>query len=145
MALDQASKELKAELKEVDQATDRLRATFEQHFQGIERQPPTFEREALKRRVLKLHTTSVRNTELRFRINQLVAKFNTYQNYWARILRQIEEGTSHRDLFKARYRSKAHQEQEAPPPAPPPPGGGPPPPPPGGGGGGGRAMSREMS
>ena len=121
MALDQASKELNAELQEVDQATDKLRATFEQFFQGIERQPPTTEREALKRRVLKLHTTSVRNTELRFRINQMVAKFNTYQNYWSRVLRQIEEGTYHRDVFKARYRSMSRKEHEAPQPAAEPP------------------------
>ncbi len=113
---DLTAKEFKAELTEIDRATDRLRATFEQYFQGIERRPPITEQTELKRRILRLRTTPVRNTELRFRINQMVAKFNTYETYWTRVLRQIEEGTYHRDLFKARFRSKSDQ----PPPESPP-------------------------
>ena len=104
--LDTAAKELEAELVEVSHATDKLRSSFEHYFQGIERLAPTTERDLLKRRVLGLHTTNIRNTELRFRINQLVAKFNSYNSYWTRVLRQIEEGSYYRDVYKAQYRSK---------------------------------------
>ena len=112
MALDQAAKELDAELKTLDEATDRLRANFEQYFQGVERQPPTTQRDALKRRVLAVRTNPVRNTELRFRVNQLIARFNTYDNYWNRVLKQIEEGTYHRDIVMARYRAKLRETLE---------------------------------
>ncbi len=108
--MNQDAKDLKSEVDAVDEATDRLRATFEQYFQGIERVPPVLQRDALKRRLLQLRTTQVRNTAIRFRINQLVAKFQSYENYWNRILRQIEEGTYHRDVFKAKYRSKLREE-----------------------------------
>jgi hypothetical protein len=111
--LDQAAKDIEFELKDVDQSTDRLRATFEQYFQGVERQPPTTERDTLKRRVRNLHVTKLRNTELRFRINQLVAKFNSYDLYWTRTLKQIEEGTYHRDVVRARYRAQLQAKQEA--------------------------------
>ncbi len=112
--MSQDAKELKAEVDAVDEATDRLRATFEQYFQGIERVPPVLQRDALKRRLMQLRTTQVRNTAMRFRINQLVAKFTSYENYWSRVLRQIEEGTYHRDVFKAKYRSKVNEAESSP-------------------------------
>jgi hypothetical protein len=110
--LDQAAKELESEIQAVEKETDNLRTLFEMYFQGIERQPPTQKRDALKRRVMNLRTTTVRNTELRFRINQLVAKFSSYDTYWNRVLRQMEEGTYHRDVAKARYRAKLRSETE---------------------------------
>jgi hypothetical protein len=79
----------------------------------MERRPPISERDKLKRRVLELHLTTVRNTELRFRVQQLVAKFNSYVSYWDRVSRQMEEGTYHRDVFKARLRSKPAQKPKA--------------------------------
>lgn len=104
--LDQASKEVENELLEMQKATDRLRATFEQYFLGVERRPPSGERDTLKQRMAKLRTTVNRNTELRFRINQLVAKFQTLDTYWTRVCREIEDGTYLRDARKAAYRSQ---------------------------------------
>jgi len=110
--LNQAAKELEAEVQTVEKETDSLRTMFEMYFQGIERQPPTLKRDSIKRRVMNLRTTKIRNTELRFRINQLVARFNSYDNYWNRVLRQMEEGTYHRDVAKARYRAKLRSDVE---------------------------------
>ena len=110
--LDAAGKELEQEITGVDKATDRLRVTFEQYFQGVERKPPNDQRDNIKRRVRTLHLAKVLNTELRFRINQIVAKFTTYETYWNRILKQMEDGTYHRDVFKAKYRSKQRDDAE---------------------------------
>lgn len=110
--MNQETKDLQEEVNAVDEATDRLRATFEQYFQGIERIPPVLQRDALKRRLMQLRTVRTRNTAMRFRINQLVAKFTSYENYWNRILRQIEEGTYHRDVFKAKLRSKTLENEK---------------------------------
>ncbi len=110
--LNQEAKELESEIQAVEKETDSLRTMFEMYFQGIERQPPTQKRDAIKRRVMILRTTKVRNTELRFRINQLVARFSSYDTYWNRVLRQMEEGTYHRDVAKARYRAKLRSDIE---------------------------------
>jgi hypothetical protein len=45
-----------------------------------------------------------RNTALRFRTQQLTARYGTYITYWQRIGRQIEEGTFKRDILRAQKR-----------------------------------------
>ena len=111
--LDKAAQELEERINDLDNRVDRLRSLYEQYFQGIERLEPHIERAALKKLLLEMKTTSVRNTGLRFRINQLVSKFTTYENYWGRIVRQMEDGTYQRDVFKARYHMKLREEQES--------------------------------
>ena len=69
------------------------------------------ERNALHNLLQNLRKTKTRNTALRFRLNQLIARMNTYETYWTRISRQMEDGTYHRDIFMARYRSKAKMER----------------------------------
>lgn len=43
----------------------------------------------------------MRNTGARFRFQTLVQRFTSYQTYWNRILRQMEEGTYRRDVARA--------------------------------------------
>ncbi len=98
----------------VEKRIERLRSLYEQYFQGIERMEPSMERTSLHNLIQELRHSKVRSTGLRFRINQVVSRMNTYENYWTRITRQMEAGTYHRDVFKARYRSKLKAEaQEA--------------------------------
>jgi len=111
--LDKAAKELEQLVDATEKRIDRLKSLYEQYFQGIERIQPSMERTALKIVLMDLRKTKIRNTALKFRIHQLVARMNTYENYWSRIARQIEEGTYHRDVFKARYRSKLKEEAQA--------------------------------
>src|SRR5262249_51687478 len=42
----------------------------------------------------------IRNTALRYRFATLQQKFGSYNSYWRRTLRQIENGTYTRNLFK---------------------------------------------
>jgi hypothetical protein len=113
--LDQAAKELDLRLQDTEARLDRLRSMYEQFFQGIERTEPQQERKVIKKVVQELRTSSVRSTQLRFRINQIVSKLNTYETYWNRVTREIEEGTYQRDLFRARYhqRLRASQSQQS--------------------------------
>jgi hypothetical protein len=105
--LDPKAKEFEAQIDSVENRLDRLRSLYEQYFQGIERIEPSMERNAVKRVFQNLRKIRIRNTALRFRFNQLVARMSSYENYWNRIVRQMEEGTYHRDVYKARYRAKA--------------------------------------
>ncbi len=108
--LDAESKELEERLDAMESRVDRLRSLYEQYFQGIEKIEPSMERNAVHHQLQQMRKTRTRNTALRFRLNQLIARVNTYETYWSRISRQIEDGTYHRDLFMARYRSRAKKE-----------------------------------
>jgi uncharacterized protein YfaS (alpha-2-macroglobulin family) len=48
--------------------------------------------------------TSVRNVGLKFRLSTAKQRWTTYAQHWARIVRQIEEGTFKRDRDKAEKR-----------------------------------------
>jgi uncharacterized protein YhaN len=110
--LDEAGKELEQLLDTLEARLDRLRSLYEQYFQGIEKLEPSMERKALHNLLQQMRKTKTRNTALRFRLNQLIARMNTFETYWTRVSRQMEDGTYHRDLFMARYRSRARKETQ---------------------------------
>jgi hypothetical protein len=110
--LDPEAKELETQVDVIEKRLDRLKSLYEQYFQGIERLEPSMERTTVHRILQDMRKTKIRNTGIRFRINQLVARMNSYENYWNRTTRQMEDGTYKRDVFKARYRSGLRREAE---------------------------------
>jgi hypothetical protein len=102
--------EFERTLDDCEVRLDRLRALYEQYFQGLERLEPLIPKKELHRRVQLLRGNIPRNTRLRFRFQQLVSKYTTYQSYWMRVARQIEEGTYRRDIMKARRKREEARE-----------------------------------
>jgi hypothetical protein len=92
--------EVTVQLDELDTRLDRLRALYEQYFVGIEKIEPHVQKKDVERRVQTLRKMQLRNTAARFRFQGLVQKYTTYQTYWQRIVRQIEEGTFKRELAR---------------------------------------------
>ncbi|RKH28050.1 hypothetical protein D7X12_40405, partial [Corallococcus sicarius] len=90
-----------------------LRHTYEQYFLGMERQAPIRAHEDLKKRMMRLKGAFVRSTSVKFRVQSLHNKFLTYERLWVRTIQEIEAGTYHRDLAKARRRSVAQKQPEA--------------------------------
>lgn len=88
-------------LSDLEVRLERLRALYEQYFIGIEKLEPTVPRKDVDRRFWDLRKVRVRNTALRFRLQTLVQRYNTLQQYWLRICRQIEAGTYSRHLRRA--------------------------------------------
>lgn len=97
-------KEQEIAIGELEERVDRLRALYEQYFLGFEKLEPSVPRKDVDRRFAILRKQQIRNTALRFRFNVLTQKFNTYQMYWVRICRQIEEGTFKRHVRRANER-----------------------------------------
>lgn len=93
-------REVEVLLSELETRTDRLRALYEQYFMGFERLEPTVVRKDVERRMQQLLRVPFRNTALRFRFTMLQQRYNTYQTYWMRTCRQIEEGTYKRQLSR---------------------------------------------
>ncbi len=89
--MDQAEIELLVE--ELELRIDRLRALYEQYFMGFERLEPSVARKDVERRVDLLRREQIRNTALKFRCQSMFQRYSTYQAYWTRMVRAIEEGT----------------------------------------------------
>ena len=106
------SKEQEDLLHEIETELDRLHAMYNQYFMGIEKLEPMVLRKRLDRKIYALRKDKIRNTALRFRFNRQIQKYGTQSSYWARICRQIEEGTYIRDINRANRRRKAQEEQE---------------------------------
>ncbi|MCB9707309.1 MAG: hypothetical protein H6714_00780 [Myxococcales bacterium] len=107
------AREFGQQLHEAEGRLERLKALYEQWFQGVERLEPAVPRKDIERRLQQLRKAVPRNTTLRFRFQQLQQRYTTYSVYWARIARQIEEGTYRRDLLQARkQRQQARSRRE---------------------------------
>ena len=82
-------KEQEIAINELEDRVDRLRNIYEQYFLGFERLEPTVPRKDVDRRFAILRKEQIRNTAMRFRLNVITQKYNTYAMHWVRICRQI--------------------------------------------------------
>ncbi len=89
------------EIAELDTRLERLRSLYEQYFLGIERIEPTVARKDVDRRFWQLRKEKIRNTARRYKLQVLIQRYNTFQQYWKRICREIENGTYMRHMLKA--------------------------------------------
>jgi hypothetical protein len=103
------------ELNELDEAIQNLQVLYEKYFLGIDRRPPDQERKRIAQKARELRNANIRNTALKFKINTLFAKLISFERMWDRTLREMEDGTYKRDVFKAKLR---HKDPDAPQDAP---------------------------
>ena len=87
-------------LETLDKTLDRVKVLYEQYFLGIQKQPPSHLHLEVERKIRELAQIQIRNTGLRYRYATLTQKFGSYNSYWRRTLRQIENGTYARNLHK---------------------------------------------
>jgi len=88
-------------LEDLEVRLERLRSLYEQYFMGMERIEPLVARKDVDRRFWTLRREKVHNTARRFRLQMLVQRYNTLQQYWQRTCREIENGTYRRHKLKA--------------------------------------------
>lgn len=112
------------ELALIDKEIQELKVAFEQYFLGMDRAAPLRRRDLLGERIRRMkNASSIRNSALRFRLDQAHSKFQSYERMWQRTIHEIESGTYRRDVFKMKLRQKVAAEGEKAPvaAAPPPP------------------------
>jgi hypothetical protein len=95
---------IERDLDELEIRIERLRALYEQYFMGLEKLEPQIPRKEVERRIHLLRKEQIRNTALRFKFQMLIQRYNTLQQYWARVTREIENGTYRRDVMRAAAR-----------------------------------------
>ncbi len=94
----------------IDKTMERLKTLYEQYFLGMQKQPPAHQHNDIERRIRDIMQIQIRNTGLRYRFATIQQKFGSYNSYWRRTLRQIEQGTYIRQL--QRISRKAAQSGE---------------------------------
>jgi hypothetical protein len=95
---------LAEDLDAMDEAIAELQVLYEKFFLGLDRRPPDQQRRKVSEKMRLLKTSQVRNTALKFRIQTMFAKLISFERMWDRTLREIEDGTYKRDVFKAKLR-----------------------------------------
>lgn len=100
-----STEELEAFVGELQKKFDRLKVLYEQYFMGIEKIEPLTARKELARGVMGFQGVYVRSTGVRFKIASLIQKWNIYQSYWNRTMREIEQGRYVRHVAAARRRA----------------------------------------
>jgi hypothetical protein len=80
------------DLKALDFEIRRLKVQYDLYFQGANPRPPTDQHGALSRAFRKLQGVELRNMTERFMYNNVVNKFNTFQELWNKMMRKKEEG-----------------------------------------------------
>ena len=88
----QGSEATNAQLNELERRMQQIKRAYEMYFTGIEKRPPLVAMDALSRDIRKLSTTGYATATLRFKVQNLVSRFNQYKSLWERQMRQFEEG-----------------------------------------------------
>ena len=99
------------ELTDLDESIQNLQVLYEKYFIGIDRKPPDQERKRVSEKARELRTSTIRNTALKFKINTLFAKLISFERMWDRTLREMEDGTYKRDVYKAKLHQKDREPQ----------------------------------
>ena len=89
-----------------------LRILYEQHFIEILPRPPFKEHKSIKNLSRQLLKAPFHNSQTRFRLRQLIQSYQTYNTYWTRVLKQKEEGTYSKDVFKAEIRDRISEQEK---------------------------------
>lgn len=77
----------------LDQKISRLRVEYEQYFIKAAKREPAKLRAEVDRMVLDYGDKNISNTSLKFRLNGIISRYNSYKQYWSRVMREIDEGT----------------------------------------------------
>jgi hypothetical protein len=94
---------LEAELQIIETDFKALEIAYEQYFMGIERFEPSKERQIIALRLRRMINAYTPQTDLRFRLQNVNSRFQSYSAYWDRILRLIEEGRYLRQISHMKW------------------------------------------
>lgn len=97
------------ELVVLDNKLKQLKLEYEQYFIGSRPREPVLTRADVNKLVAKYSNTGIQNTALRFKFNNLCARFYAMRRQWDEVLRKIEAGTYERHVFKAKLHERERE------------------------------------
>ena len=109
------------DLQALETKLKQLKLDYEQYFLGTRPREPSQGRSEVQKLFTIYQNTPIQNTALRFRFNSLCARYFALRRQWDHVLRQIEEGTYSRHIFKANLHDRIRSGKGGSPATPPPP------------------------
>ena len=98
------------ELDQFESKLAELRIHYEQHFSGILPLKPDKMHEEVVRTLRNLLKAPFHNSASRFRMRMLSHRYQSFNTYWERVLKQKENGTYRRDVKLAEQREQSRKE-----------------------------------
>jgi hypothetical protein len=98
------------ELDRLEGAIEQLRIQYEQYFCDVFPQPPEKLRSEVLFMIRQLLKAPFKNSADRFRLRSITQRFQTYSTYWERVIKQREDGTYMKDVFKVELRERLQSE-----------------------------------
>jgi hypothetical protein len=90
-----------------------LEIAYEKYFLGTEKRAPEKERQKFTLSMRKTITYYIPQTDLRFRLQSITSRYNSYCGYWDRILRLIDEGRYERHTSKIQRNAETKPKTKA--------------------------------
>jgi hypothetical protein len=90
----------------LDNKIKQLKFEYDQYFMGGRPREPVMLRGDVQKIVTRYSNTGIQNTAMRFKFNNLCARYYALRRQWDTILKQIEEGTYKPHLFKAKLHER---------------------------------------
>ena len=97
-------------LAQAEQKIFLLKIQYEKYFSGIEKLEPTREFDILQKQFRDLSRRKITNTQQRYRLTQLKARFASMSLYWRRNMVMMQKGTHPKQKFRATVQEKRDQE-----------------------------------
>jgi hypothetical protein len=104
--------DLTLELNKLEEEISELKNQFEQHFMGILPHPPTKLQQDAVRKIRFLRKVPFKKAADKFRLRTLESRYQTFNTYWQRVLKEKEDGRYYKDIFKANLREKIGLESQ---------------------------------
>lgn len=98
--------DVRAELDKLERVLAELKVEFEQYFVGVAPFAPDKLHTDTKRLIQKLIRAPFKSSEMNYRLRMLEERYRTLNTYWMRVMKQREDGTYHKDVFKANMRER---------------------------------------
>jgi|GEM_PF-1951385 len=105
-------RDLRVELDRLEERLADLKQQYEQYFTGLEPLPPDKLHASVKQQIKQLLNAPFRSSEINYRLKTLKGRYQTFDGYFQRVMKQREDGTYRRDVFKADLRERAAKEEQ---------------------------------
>lgn len=87
-----AISEMGEKLEALEAKITRLKQEYEQYFMHILKREPLVHKKEIEGLIMRYTNMTINNTADQFKLSCLLSKFNSYRQYWLRILRSMENG-----------------------------------------------------
>lgn len=99
------------DLQVLDARVKQLRLDYEQYFLGSRPRVPSQLRAEVQKMMAYYANIPIQNTALRFRFNNLRARYFSFRRHWDETVRKIEDGSYERNVFKANLHERERAER----------------------------------